>query len=179
MNFKKALAKRLENPAKETRESSLLFAEKLIKGKIAETLIHQLFENSNYYVYRFGMEYTIPGIVDLRGKEKCKELAIISRTPDFVVRHKETNKVNFVEVKYCSSESFDILNFKEKHPPLETLVVVVSAKHIKCISLAELLKGQRITPTCKSYLGDRSEFVLSNELIKEYCQLAYKFYGNL
>src|SRR6266446_969480 len=37
----------------------------MIKGRIAETLIQELFLSLKYNVFRYGMENTIPGIMDL------------------------------------------------------------------------------------------------------------------
>lgn len=37
----------------------------MIKGRIAETLIQELFLSLGYNVFRYGMENTIPGIMDL------------------------------------------------------------------------------------------------------------------
>ena len=37
----------------------------MIKGRIAETLIQELFLQEQFNVFRYGMENTIPGIMDL------------------------------------------------------------------------------------------------------------------
>ena len=37
----------------------------MIKGRIAETLIQELFLSLGYNVFRYGMENTIPGIMEL------------------------------------------------------------------------------------------------------------------
>jgi len=37
----------------------------MIKGRIAETLIEELFLSLDYNVFRYGMENTVPGIMHL------------------------------------------------------------------------------------------------------------------
>src|SRR5579872_6297861 len=41
------------------------WVENVIKGRIAETLIEELFHALNFQVFKFGMENTIPGIKEL------------------------------------------------------------------------------------------------------------------
>jgi len=41
------------------------YQEGMIKGRIAETLIEELFLTLKYNVFRYGMENTIPGIMKL------------------------------------------------------------------------------------------------------------------
>ena len=62
--------------------------------------------------------------------------------------------------------------------------MLVSKKHIKCISYAELEKEGNFTPETKKkyYLGDRKEFINKKEdkeKIIEYCKFAEKFFKNV
>jgi len=41
-----------------------IYTENMVKGRIAETLIQELFLKLNYRVFRYGMEHTVPGIVE-------------------------------------------------------------------------------------------------------------------
>ena len=41
------------------------YREGMIKGRIAETLIEELFLSLKYNVFRYGMENTVPGIMEL------------------------------------------------------------------------------------------------------------------
>jgi hypothetical protein len=46
------------------------YREGMIKGRIAETLIEELFLSLEYNVFRYGMENTVPGIMScLKGSE--------------------------------------------------------------------------------------------------------------
>lgn len=60
----------------------------MIKGRIAEALIEQLFIKLGYRVYRYGMENTIPGIIQLLGQVRDEVSNTIKRMPDFVIQDK-------------------------------------------------------------------------------------------
>jgi hypothetical protein len=59
------------------------------------------------------------------------------------------------------------------------LFVLVTKKHIKCISYKELSEGKEIKSTCKGYLGKRKEFDTDSKLIIDYCKYAVKFFENV
>jgi hypothetical protein len=103
----------------------------------------------------------------------------IKRMPDFVVF--KDDKAHFIEVKFRKSESFTLKDLEQKgeYPYLNALIVVVSQKHIKCISFQELKAGKEITPTCHNYLGKRKEFETDKEMIIEFCNYAVKFFENV
>jgi len=152
------------------------FTESMIKGRIAETLIEELFVDLGYGVFRYGMENTIPGIMNLLKGIRSDVALNIKRMPDFVVQ-KPTGEVFFIEVKFRASEEFDISDNSIKDYPYENAhFVLVSKKHIKCLTYKELQEGKKITPQCKNYLGSRKEFELDKEKIKDFCDFAVKFF---
>jgi hypothetical protein len=72
----------------------------MIKGRIAETLVQELFLTLKYNVFRYGMENTIPGIMELLKGIKSEVAEEIKRMPDFVVQNPRTGEVFFIEVKF-------------------------------------------------------------------------------
>ena len=148
----------------------------LIKGRIAETIIEELFLSLGFQVYKYGMENTIPGIMDLLKGVKDDVAMEIKRMPDLVVY--KNGQANFIEVKFRASGCFKLKDIDKKgdYPYQNALIVLVSKKHIKCISFQELLDGIEITDTCRNYLGSRNEFDIDKERIKEYCKYAVKFF---
>src|SRR5689334_24906529 len=78
----------------------------MIKGRIAETLIQELFLSLKYNVFRYGMENTIPGIMELLKGVRSEVANEIRRMPDFVIQDPRNNEVYFVEVKFRANESF-------------------------------------------------------------------------
>jgi len=160
-------------------EKDLNYRYNMIKGRIAETLIQELFLSLNYNVFHYGMENTIPGVMELLRGVKTDVADAIRRMPDFVVQNRDNKSVYFIEVKFRANESFKYSNLPKDYPYENAYIVVVSKKHIKCLTVDELKEGKEITPTCKNYLGSRKEFDLERKVIIEFCDFAVKFFENV
>jgi hypothetical protein len=148
-----------------------------IKGRIAEILVEELFSSMNYRVFRYGMENTVPGIVELLKGMKTVVAQEISNMPDFVIQHRDNkNEVHFIEVKFRADGDFKLENLKKNYPYKNAFIILISRKHIKCLSVEELIAGKCFTADCTNYLGDRKEFHLDKEIIRIYCRLANQFF---
>lgn len=163
-------------PSLKISEQELNYRYGMIKGRIAETLIQELFLSLGYNVFRYGMENTIPGIMELLKGVKSDVATEIRRMPDFVIQNPKTSEVYFIEVKFRASETFRISDLPKNYPFKNAYIVLVSKKHIKCITVQELEKGKSITPKSNNYLGNLEEFHLDKEVIKEFCDFAVKFF---
>lgn len=162
---------------KKVQKRNNSFIESVIKGRIAETIIEELFLTLNWRVFRYGMENTIPGVMELLKGINSKVSQNIKRMPDFVVQNPETNEVFFIEVKFRKSGNFDINDKSLKnYPYTNAYFILVSKKHIKCISYKELQEGKEIMEGDRKYLGDREEFKLNKGKIKEFCEFAVRFF---
>jgi len=163
--------------SKDKKDNSWVY--NLIKGRIAETIVEQLFLNLDFQVFKYGMENTIPGIMDLLKGVKDDVAMEIKRMPDLVVY--KDNKAHFIEVKFRASGTFSLkdIDKNQDYPYENALIVLVSKKHIKCISFMELRNGKEISSTCRNYLGSRKEFATDKEKIIEYCNYAVKFFENV
>lgn len=151
----------------------------MIKGRIAETLIQELFLSLKYNVFRYGMENTIPGIMELLKGVKSEVAEEIKRMPDFVIQNPQSNEVFFIEVKFRASEKFTFKDLPKSYAWENAYFIIVSKKHIKCVSYSELKEGKEITPTSRNYLGNRKEFELDKEVIKQFCDFAVRFFENV
>ena len=151
----------------------------MIKGRIAETLIQELFLSLDYNVFRYGMENTIPGIMELLKGVRSDVAQHIRRMPDFVVQNPKTKDVYFIEVKFRSSGQFSATDLPKDYPYINAFIIVVSKKHIKCLTVTELLDGKEITPTSHNYLGNRKEFDLDKKVIIDFCDFAVQFFENV
>jgi hypothetical protein len=151
----------------------------MIKGRIAETLIQELFLSLNYNVFRYGMENTIPGIMELLKGVRSDVAQEIRRMPDFVIQNPETKDVYFVEVKFRASGEFKAKDLPKDYPYTNAYIILVSKKHIKCLTVQELLDGKEITPESKNYLGIRKEFDLDKDVIIDFCNFAIQFFENV
>lgn len=151
----------------------------MIKGRIAETLIQELFLSLGYNVFHYGMENTIPGIMELLKGVRSDVAQEIRRMPDFVVQNRTTKHVFFLEVKFRASGEFRLNDLPKNYPYENAYIVLVSKKHIKCITVQELQEGKEITPASKNYLGSRKEFDLDKEVIIDFCNFAVQFFESV
>lgn len=151
----------------------------MIKGRIAETLIQELFLQLKYNVFRYGMENTIPGIMELLKGVKSEVADEIKRMPDFVMQNPKNGEVYFVEVKFRAAEKFSFSDLPPNYAWENVYIIVVSKKHIKCITYQELKEGKTILPESKNYLGSRKEFDLDKDVIIDFCKFAIQFFENV
>lgn len=152
--------------------------EKAALGRVAETLVEQLFIELGWEVYRYGMENAIPGFTSvLRSIEKRAAVhKKISKMPDFVVHHEEKG-THMIEVKYRTSGEY---KFEKGYEYYNPLFIVFSKRFIKCIPHDELEDSQVDDSYQKPYLlANRKEFNFSEDdrdKILEYCKVAVKFF---
>jgi hypothetical protein len=151
----------------------------MIKGRIAETLIQELFLSLDYNVFRYGMENTIPGIIELLKGVRSDVADYIKRMPDFVIQNRDTKEVFFIEVKFRANGTFSKKDLPKDYPYTNAYIIVVSKKHIKCITVHELNDGKEITPTSQNYLGNRKEFDLDKDVIIDFCKFAIQFFESV
>lgn len=177
--YKRDSKKDKEVPEKETNgldDKDLNYRYNMIKGRIAETLVQELFLSLGFNVFRYGMENTIPGIMELLKGVKTDVATEIRRMPDFVIQDPTNNVVHFVEVKFRKSGRFTAKDLGKDYPYQNALIILVSKKHIKCISVDELNDGKEISETSRNYLGSRKEFELNKDVIINFCEFATKFF---
>lgn len=157
---------------------NLLYPENMIKGRIAETLVEELFLSLKYNVFRYGMENTVPEARRLLDGVRSDVADSIRRMPDFVIQDKNGN-VYFAEVKFRAKEEFRFSDLPKDYPYKNCYFIIVSKRHIKCITYRELEEGQEVTPASRNYLGSRKEFELNKDVIIEFCNFAVKFFENV
>lgn len=156
------------------KESNYRF--NMIKGRIAETLIQELFLSLGYNVFRYGMENTIPAIMTLLKGVKTDVANEIKSMPDFVIQNPRNNEVYFVEVKFRASGTLTRKDIPKDYAWGNAYFILLSKKHIKCITFEELERGEEITATSRNYLGSRKEFDLDKDTIVEFCDFALLFF---
>jgi hypothetical protein len=166
-----------DNAGLSKRESR--YKEGMIKGRIAETLIEELFLSLGFNVFRYGMENTVPGIMKLLKGVRSDVADTIRKMPDFVIQNTKTGDVFFIEVKFRANEEFSFSDIDKDYPFENAFFILVSKKHIKCLSYPELRAGKSITPSSHNYLGNRKEFELDKEVIIDFCDFAVKFFNDV
>src|SRR3989344_7708678 len=93
----------------------------MIKGRIAEALVEELFLSLEYSVFRYGMENTVHGIMELLKGVKSDVANNIKNMPDFVVQ--KGNEVFFVEVKFRKDEKFSSRDLPKDYPYWNTFII--------------------------------------------------------
>ncbi len=151
----------------------------MIKGRIAETLIQELFLSSDFNIFQYGMENTIPWIMELLHWIKTEVATDIRRMPDLVVHNPDTKSFYFVEVKFRKNWTFSRKDIDKDYPYHNVFFIVVSKKDIKCLNYKELEEGQIITPISDNYLRDRKEFDLNKDIVKHFSEFAIKFFESV
>jgi hypothetical protein len=93
--------------------------EQILKGRIAESIVEQMFVVSGRRIHRFGFEWKLPVLNPLQQESLTKRDEVLDKlrnTPDFIVERND-GKVELVEVKYRQQGRFSI----QDEPKLERL----------------------------------------------------------
>ncbi|WP_321418116.1 hypothetical protein [uncultured Methanomethylovorans sp.] len=152
------------------------FIENMIKGRIAETLVEELFTYLGYSVFRYNIVNTVPGVMQLLKGVRSDVASNIKKMPDLVIQDPNSGKVYFTDIKFRKNESFTLDDIGSDYPYENCYFIVISKKHIKCITYQELKEGKGITPSSRNYLGNRKEFELDKDVIIKFCDFAVKFF---
>ena len=150
-----------------------------IKGRVAETIIQELFLAHGFNVFHYGMERSVPGIAQLTRRTNGPVNDRIRSMPDFVVQDPRNHRLHFVEVKYRASGQFSMDDIKGEYPWPHAAFVVVSKEHIKCLTWKQLAAGKAIAPDCRNFLIKRVELGLDRELVVHYNEVARRFFSGV
>ncbi len=91
----------------------------------------------------------------------------------------ECTKCGQFKFKFRASGEFKAKDLPKDYPFTNAYIILVSKKHIKCLSVQELLEGKEITPESRNYLGNRKEFALDKDVIIDFCNFAIQFFENV
>ena len=146
------------------------FDENMIKGRIAETIVEQMFIRMGYNIYRFGMENTIPGIMDNLNHCKPKEISDeIRKIPDFIIKNPKDKSVYYVEVKFRAEGKFSLKELGSNYPYKNAYIIVASKKHIRCVLYSELEEIKELLMKKEYLLGYREDFKTNRDVILHFC----------
>jgi hypothetical protein len=159
--------------------TDMTFRFNLIKGQLAESIVQQLFTIHNYKVFPYGMENTIPGIIELLQGPKCDVYHQIRQMPDFIIQEKSSKRLFFIEVKYKADGHYNYQLLKSPYIYEQGYVIVITKLHIKCLSVAELKEGKEINKDCDNLLSNRTEFNLDSRVVSHFTKIAQKFYKEM
>ena len=147
-----------------------------IKGRLAETIVEEMFLAMGYKVFRFGMENTVPGFGDRYLPREGAVADEVRKMPDFIVV--KDSQIAYVEVKYRTKgeAGFDFKSYYAKkggYPYKSAFFILVTPKHIKVQKASELEKGEGFI-----FLNKCKDFETDKEIILQYIEYCKKFFGN-
>ncbi len=142
---------------KEIQENNNI--QNMIKGRIAESIVEQIFVEAGFNLYRYGIEHTFPSIMGkIKTDNSDKTSMQLRRMPDFVLE--KDGKVFFIEVKFRkevfpknyknNNERENIINDYQNYS--NVYFVVVSPDFIKCITLEDIKNDKTVTKNKSLYL---------------------------
>ena len=147
----------------------------MIKGRVAEAIIKELFQANNYRVYDYGMERILPHAIENVRKQNDDMALRVRHMPDFIVQHIPSGKLTYVEVKYRAKGNFTIKDI-EHNPYSQTCFVVVSKTDIQWIEYAELLDKKSLPSVQIKTLENCPLFQLGAKSVEEYRNYAKAFF---
>ena len=144
-------------------------SDRIIKGRIAETIVEEMFRDAGYQVYRFGYESFLQSLVQKGNKINKNDLVggVVSSMPDFLVV--KDNKPDFIEVKFRKDGKLSKSEL-ESWSKARVLLVFPFAPFFKISSVTAFLE------TGKLYNLDNDNFLKINKnIIGRYIPLIKKY----
>ena len=157
----------------EQKEKSINWVINKLKGGWVETLIEEMFKALGWEVYPYGMEHSLPGLVDKIKNKDSKTCYFIKKMPDFVIYNPEKELCFLIEVKFRASGRLSSSTVKNS-PYTSAYVLLVSPESIKCETIGDMINGAKINSYTKNHLAERKEFDFCSEdksIIKEFIKI--------
>lgn len=139
-----------------------------LKGRIAEQLIQDLFQQSGYNVFNFGLERLHPGLSKLISTNNLKTGKSLRFMPDFVVQSSRNGDLFYLEVKFRANGSFCFDDRYKDYPYHNAWFVVVSPEKIQAMHYKRLSQGYEINRNSSYSLLKIKSFHILKELHDEY-----------
>lgn len=149
----------------------------MLKGRIAEQLIQDLFVNCGYNVFNYGLERLHPALSKTLAKNNHRTSKALRFMPDFVVQSNQTGDLFYMEVKYRSNGCFRFDERYKDYPYRNAWFVIVSPQRIQCIHYKRLAAGYEISPESKYTFSGVRSFHIDKKLLQEYEAYASRMFG--
>lgn len=151
---------------------------RIIKARVAEAIIKELFQINGYTVFEYGMERTLPNIL---GKIKDQDADIaksIRAMPDFVVQNTKNGKLDYVEVKYRKNGEFGLSDLIAHYPYKNAIFIIVSKEKIQVCTFNQLHEGHYL-PEKAQDLIDSNLFDLNPNSVLKYIGYVQAFFKDI
>jgi hypothetical protein len=153
------------------------YSQNIIKARVAETIIQELFIQNDYNVFNYGMERTMPTLIGKLYHDKSEVSTALRSMPDFVVQHIDSGELLYVEVKFRASGCFSIEDLLDNFPYENAHFVIVSKEAIKCISFKALKEGKTIEKDDSRHIKSYPHFKLKRKSIDRFLEYVQNFFS--
>ena len=116
-----------------------------LKGRIAEQIIQDLFANSGFNIFNYGLERLHPALSGLLKTNNTKTGKALRFMPDFVVQDTERGDLFYMEIKYRNNGYFQFDEKYADYPYQNAWFIIVSPEKIQCMHYKRLKEGFAIT----------------------------------
>ena len=147
-----------------------------LKGRIAENLIRDLFINSGYNIFNYGLERIHPSLSKALRSNNFKTGKALRFMPDFVVQSSQTGDLFYLEVKFRANGEFKFDETYQDYPYKNAWFVIVSPDKIQCMHYKRLSQGYGLSAITKYPLSSVKSFHIPAELLVEYEQYAAELF---
>lgn len=147
-----------------------------LKGRLAEQLIQDLFLNSNYNIFNYGLERLHQALSRSIKNNNLKTSKALRFMPDFVVQSLLTGDLFYMEVKFRANGCFAYTDDYKDYPYKNAWFVIVSPYKIQCIHFKRLVAGYKISPDSNYTFKSIRSFHITKELLSEYTEYAIKLF---
>jgi hypothetical protein len=153
------------------------FSERVLKGRVAETIVSEMLQDAGYFVYRFGYEGILQSLTQ-RGLPKMNEGDLeaekVRTMPDFIVM--KDGDVSFIEVKFRSGDGRDqsLLEWAKKAvkywPEARLILVRPEEPYFSISTLKQFARTGKLFP-----LEQDRYIKVGKEIIQQYSDLVAKY----
>ena len=155
------------------------FHYRIIKARLAETLIKELFQACGYFVFEYGMERTLPLLMQNIKGQKDETAINIRSMPDFVVQNAEDGTLKYVEVKYRKNGAFNRTELIKDYPYKNAVFIIVSQNNIQIITYKNLQTGRALPEKHHYNIEYTRQFDLNRDIVLEYKKYASTFFKDV
>ncbi|MEO0311309.1 MAG: hypothetical protein RIQ89_966 [Bacteroidota bacterium] len=148
----------------------------VLKGRLAEQLVQDLFANSGYNIFNYGLERIQPSLSKLIRNNQNKTSKALRYMPDFVVQSAVNGDLFYMEVKFRANGKFSFDEQYQDYPYKNAWFVIVSPHKIQCMHYKLLSRGASITAETNYSLSKVKSLHIDADLLTQYSFYAQQLF---
>ena len=165
-------------------DRELNFKFQLLKGRIAENLMQELFLSEGYQVFKFGIENNLPYLLQqIKGMGSHQALSL-RVAPDLIIFEPISKGIHYVEVKFCSNGVYNLnpkINLDTYIACYPNTIFFIVSKHgILEVGIEQFRESRKIDLTDQENLiSNRSIFNLRPKVIEQFEKMSLHLLSNI